>query len=83
MYYVYIINRRKVTIKNLEGFKDFGTKTKFKVLGISIEGRSFAKEKKLNYLEAELIFGKWHSKYKHYGAYTKFSKTKSQPFNAE
>jgi hypothetical protein len=51
-------------------FKNFGSKEKFKVLGILKEGRDFAKQKKLNYLEAAIDYWESYSKYEHYGAFT-------------
>ncbi len=56
--------------KNLDRFKDFGSKKEFKVLGILKEGKEFAKEKKLNYLDAAINLWEWYSKYEHYGVFT-------------
>lgn len=56
--------------KNLDRFKDFGTKKEFKVLGILKGGKNFAKQKKLNYLDEAINLWEWYSKHEHYGVFT-------------
>ncbi|MBI2280429.1 MAG: hypothetical protein HYU68_07040 [Bacteroidetes bacterium] len=57
-------------VKHLDKFKDFGSKKEFKQLGILKQGKSFAIEKKLNYLECAINNWEWYSKYEHYGVFT-------------
>jgi hypothetical protein len=58
------------SLRLLDKYKGYGTKSNFKALGILKEGKNFAIQKKLNYLESAIEYWEWYSKYEHYGVFT-------------
>ena len=60
----------KERYKDIVEYKDDGKLKEFKTMGILKEGKSVAKEKKLNYLQSAIEYWEWYSKYEHYGCFT-------------
>ena len=60
----------KEKYKDFIKYKDDGKLKEFKPLGILKEGKSVAKEKKLDYLQSAIDYWEWYSKYEHYGCFT-------------